>query len=77
MLVVLSPIFVADTKIIFGYNFVAPLNLFLNLLIQFKSIFRNELQKTSSYFVSILSLLALRTVEIYYNLIQRNHWTWT
>ena len=26
MLVVLSPIFVADTKIIFGYNFVAPLN---------------------------------------------------
>ena len=25
MLVVLSPIFVADTKIIFGYNFVAPL----------------------------------------------------
>ena len=26
MLVVLSPIFVADTKTTFGYNFVAPLN---------------------------------------------------
>ena len=26
MLVVLPPIFVADTKIIYGYNFVAPLN---------------------------------------------------
>ena len=26
MLVVFSPIFVADTKIIFGYDFVAPLN---------------------------------------------------
>ena len=25
MLVVFSPIFVADTKIIYGYNFVAPL----------------------------------------------------
>ena len=25
MLVTFSPIFVADTKIIFGYNFVAPL----------------------------------------------------
>ena len=25
MLVVFSPIFVADTKIIFGYNFVGPL----------------------------------------------------
>ena len=25
MLVVLSPIFVVNTKIIFGYNFVAPL----------------------------------------------------
>ena len=27
MLVVLPPIFVADTKIIYGYNFVAPLKL--------------------------------------------------
>ena len=27
MLVVFSPIFVADTKIAFGYNFVAPLSL--------------------------------------------------
>ena len=26
MLVVFSPIFVADTKIVFGYDFVAPLN---------------------------------------------------
>ena len=26
MLVVLPPIFVADTKIIYGYNFVAPLS---------------------------------------------------
>ena len=26
MLLVFSPIFVADTKIICGYNFVAPLN---------------------------------------------------
>ena len=26
MLVVFPPIFVADTKIIYGYNFVAPLN---------------------------------------------------
>ena len=26
MLVVFSPIFVADTKIIYGYNFVAPLS---------------------------------------------------
>ena len=29
MLVVYSPIFVADTKIIFRYDFVAPLKLFL------------------------------------------------
>ena len=27
MLVVFSPIFVVDTKIIFGYNFVAPVKL--------------------------------------------------
>ena len=27
MLVVFSPIFVADTKIVFGYDFVAPLNI--------------------------------------------------
>ena len=27
MLVTSSPIFVADTKIIFGYNFVAPLKI--------------------------------------------------
>ena len=31
MLVMLSPIFVADTKIIFGYNFVAPLIIFLDV----------------------------------------------
>ena len=27
MLVVFSPTFVADTKIVFGYDFVAPLNI--------------------------------------------------
>ena len=27
MLVVFSPVFVADTKIVFGYDFVAPLNI--------------------------------------------------
>ena len=30
-MVVFPPIFVADTKIIYGYNFVAPLKLFYNL----------------------------------------------
>ena len=45
------------------------LNLFLNLLTQFKSIFRNELQNESTYVTFILSSLALHAVEIYYNLI--------
>ena len=31
MLVVLPPIFVADTKIIYGCNFVAPLIIFMQL----------------------------------------------
>ena len=30
MLVVFSPIFVADTKITFAYNFVAPLTMFVD-----------------------------------------------
>ena len=34
MLVVFWPIFVADTKIIFRYDFVAPLNSARNLYIQ-------------------------------------------
>ena len=32
MLVVFPPIFVADTKIIYGYNFVAPLKLYVVFL---------------------------------------------
>ena len=32
MLVVLPPIFVVDTKIIYGYNFVAPLSLMFVLM---------------------------------------------
>ena len=31
MLVVFSPIFVVDTKIIFGYKFLAPLRVFITV----------------------------------------------
>ena len=36
MLLALSPTFVADTKMIFGYNFVAPLKAFGEFIEQYK-----------------------------------------
>ena len=39
MFVVFPPIFVADTKIINGYNFVAPLKMFLFLFYSLKNYF--------------------------------------
>ena len=36
MLLAFSPIFVADTKMIFGYNFVAPLKAFGEFIEQYK-----------------------------------------
>ena len=36
MLLAFSPIFVANTKMIFGYNFVAPLKAFCEFIEQYK-----------------------------------------
>ena len=54
MLVTSSPIFVANTKIIFNYNFVAPLradcnskNQLINLILE--SVFKSDILKVTSY----------------------------
>ena len=64
MLVVFSPIFVADTERIFGYNFVDPLRLDHNkhgrdILLTFKIILMLCHSKIA-YFVMILKLPSLR-----------------
>ena len=54
MLVVFSPIFVADTKITFVYNFVAPLKAVLLLLTMFLSyqyLFTKQLWENNAYFL--------------------------
>ena len=43
MLVVFPPIFVADTKIIYGYNFVAPLN--TNVVIKSTNFHQESMQR--------------------------------
>ena len=59
MLVVFSPIFVADTKITFVYNFVAPLRQLIHISLTFFNL-RNSLgSDTEGLFLLELSLLYL------------------
>ena len=69
MLVVFSPIFVADTKIIHGYNFRAPLNkrltFYLNAFRSFKSPGKNFETSVSKSLISLIKHASFQFFRVF------------